>query len=523
MPNISRPFIRLLTCSSITILIACSPIKQNSDLTTVKDEKFKLDEQQSRYTVKSKNNCRPSEQQQGDDYQAVYYDDVWQRLRDNFKLDRELNRPEVQAQIAAFKHKPHSLQRISKKASPYLFHIANRIEEKGLPMELALLPVIESAYNPFAHSYARASGMWQFMPNTGRIFGLKQDWWYDGRRDIISSTDAALSYFEELTKRYDGDWPLALAAYNSGMGTVDRAIKRNRAAGKPTDYWSLSLPRETKRYVPKLLALAEIFSHPQRYNITLAPVDNTPFFVAVDVGSQIDISQAAKMAGLPNKQLRQLNPAFNRWATDPHGRHELLIPIDNVDNFQRELAKLDPSKRVSWDHYKVRSGDSLGLIAQRHQTTVQTLQTVNKINGNLIRVGQLLMIPLNNDGTSLGANSDYASKSKTATTKRYHTVRSGESLWTIAKRNGVNIRQLASWNNMGTRDTLSVGKKLVLLSPSADSTQKLGYKVKRGDSLARIAGNFNVKVNDIVRWNTLSKEAYIQPGQHLTLYVQASN
>ncbi|MBS3785862.1 MAG: transglycosylase SLT domain-containing protein, partial [Gammaproteobacteria bacterium] len=246
------------------------------------------------------------------DAKEVTSNDVWDRIRAGFSLPAgDANR------VARERQRYIGLNdfwtAVSERASPYLFHITEEIDTRGLPMEVALLPIVESAYKPTAYSHGRAAGLWQFIPSTGRHFGLDQNWWYDGRRDVLASTDAALTYLTNLHELFDGDWLLAFAAYNAGQGTVARAIKRNEAAGKPTDYWSLSLPRETMQYVPRLLAARDIVLDPSAYGVALLPVNNQPALSVVELEHQFDLALAAELAGIDMEMLYALNPGYNRW------------------------------------------------------------------------------------------------------------------------------------------------------------------------------------------------------------------
>jgi membrane-bound lytic murein transglycosylase D len=380
--------------------------------------------------------------------------------------------------------------------------------------------------------------MWQFIPGTGRDYKLEQNWWYDGRRDVVDSTDAALAYLEKLHKLFDDDWLLALAAYNSGQGTVSRAIRKNRKLGRPTDFWSLDLPRETRSYVPKLLALAKLVDQPHKYGIELYPVSNTPYFSVVDTGSQIDLAEAAQLADIEIEELYRLNPGFNRWATAPSGPHRLLVPVAKANHFEQKLANLPASARMHWQRYTVKSGDSIGRLAQKYHTDIGTIRAANKLRGNMIRVGQALMIPVaaqNSQHYALSAeqrrDTIQANRKGASGTKQvFYTVKSGDNLWTISRRYGVTSSKLAHWNGMSPRDTLRPGQKLSVWTKQTVATtaprgqrdpmmRKLGYKVRNGDSLARIANKFNVSVKDIVRWNSVNPKKYLQPGQRLTLYV----
>jgi membrane-bound lytic murein transglycosylase D len=464
-------------------------------------------------------------------------DDLWQRLREGYQLDLSSEDRRVASQVRLYSRSQHFLDRISSRANRYLYYISDELEKRDMPLELALLPVVESAYDPFAYSHGRASGLWQFIPGTGKQYGLKQDWWYDGRRDIVASTGAALDYLQDLHKRFDGDWYLALAAYNSGAGTVSRAIRKNKKSGKPTDFWSLRLPRETRAYVPKLIAVSKIVLDPEKYDLSLAGISNTPYFKIMDTGSQIDLAQAAQLAGISIDELYNLNPAFNQWATNPEGPHHVLVPINNAAQFEQSLATLPAEQRVHWERYTIKRGDSLIRIARQYQTTPSVLKDVNGIKNNMIRAGKTLLIPTasqDNQHYSLSADQRLQNKQLgwqlgTNATKTHYKVKSGDSLWTISRRYGVSVSALSRWNGMAPRDPLKIGKKLVIMKPGkpvyaqsdtrSPIIKKLAYRVRNGDSLYRIADKFNVSIKDISKWNALDKSRYLQPGQALTLYV----
>ncbi len=455
--------------------------------------------------------------------------DIWDRLRRGFRLDRHIEDPKVKDYIAYFSRNEGYMARVTERSRRYIFHVAEQLEQSNLPLELALLPIVESAYDPFAYSHARASGMWQFIPATGRHYGLNQNWWYDGRRDVDESTRAAIKYFSYLSQEFNGDWELALAAYNAGEGTVRRAVERNQRSGLGTSFWDLKLPRETQRYVPQLLALAEVVSRPDYYRVPLHNVPNQPYYAAVDVGSQIDLAQAADLAGIETQELYLLNPEFNRWATDPNGDHRLLIPVEKRDIFEAALAELPKDQRVSWQRYTIARGDTLSTIARRYETTVGAIREANKLRGNTIRAGKTLLIP-----SASGPAGQYAyaldqrvkrRQSSGRGRKTSYTVRPGDTLWGIAHSLNVSVRQLASWNNMATGDTLRPGHKLVAYGGSDSSdrtTRKVSYRVRSGDSLYRIASKFSIDIDDILRWNKISKSNYLQPGQHLTLFVDSA-
>lgn len=467
--------------------------------------------------------------------------DLWDRMRAGFVLDHSVDNERVRDQLNWYASHPKYIERVVERGSRYLHHILNETEKRGLPAEYALLPVVESAFDPFAYSHGRAAGLWQFIPSTGKYFGLTQSWWHDERRDVIAATDAALTYLERLADRFDGDHTLALAAYNSGGGTVSSAIRRNNKSNRPTDFWSLELPRETRHYVPKLIALAKIFDDPSAYGIELPSLKDEPYFEVVDTGSQLDLAQAAEMAGVDIDEIYLLNPSYNRWATSPDGPHRLLVPVASAEAFRAALDKLPVAQRVSWRNYVVKSGDSLNTISRKFSTTPSVLQQVNNLNSDLIRIGQRLMIPSaskNSDAYALSAAQRLErkqSRERDGNKVRY-TVRRGDTFWDIAREHRVSVRELAAWNGMAPGDPLIPGKELVIWSKTSQPTvvaansrrgdamvRKVGYRVRKGDSLARIASRFSVNVRDIASWNDLNTARYLQPGQSLVLYVDIRN
>lgn len=467
--------------------------------------------------------------------------DLWERLRSLFALNLDQSNRRIEQQLDWYASHPRYIDRVASRAQRYLHHVVNEVEKRELPGEYALLPVVESAYDPFAYSHGRAAGLWQFIPSTGQAYGLNQSWWHDGRRDVLASTDAALSYLDALSQRFDGNHLLGLASYNSGAGTVLREQRQNRRQGKPTDYWSLQLPRETRAYVPKLIAIAKLIRDPDKYGIELPEMPDDPYFEVVDTGGQMDLARASEMSGVDIEEIYLLNPSYNRWATQPDGPHRLLVPKDHADAFRQALAEMKPSERVSWRHYKVRSGDTLIRIARRYNTTPDVIRQVNEMSSNLIRVGQRLLIPTASKGTDQYAMSadQRLAKQQASTDQREdgtrieHIVQTGDTFWDIARDNGVSVRELAKWNGMAPGDPLVPGQQLVIwsersssslvasrqASSSRDMVRRVGYEVRKGDSLARIASRFNVNVSDIADWNSLDMDRYLQPGQSLVLYV----
>ncbi len=459
--------------------------------------------------------------------------DSWERIRQNFTFDVP-NRKRINSQKNWFLRHPSYMKRVSKRAEPFLYYIVEELERAGMPAEIALLPIVESAFDPFAYSHGRAAGMWQFIPGTGKNYGMKQTWWYDGRRDVIASTEGAIKYLQRLHKMFDGDWLHALAAYNSGEGRVMRAIRSNKRKGKATDFWSLDLPRETEAYVPKLLALADILANKEDYSFDWPTISNQQVIEIVDVGSQIDLAVAAKKAGLTTKELHSLNPGYNRWATDPDGPHRLVVPLQVAEEFKIALANTDAKDRLNWVRHKVKSGESLGLIANKYNTTTGVIQSINGMKNNVIYTNDFLLVPI-----ALKSMEEYSLSSEQRLVRKQaekkgayqltHKIKSGDTFWDLSRAYKVAVRDLAKWNGMAPRDPLRPGKDLVVWvnQVSKDQTdnsimRKLTYTVRNGDSLSLIAGKFKVKISDIKKWNDLNNKRYLQPGQKLKLYVDVT-
>ena len=464
---------------------------------------------------------------------------AWYRLQKGMSLP-EVDNKRISAQLNWYlKHRSY-LQRVMRRAAPILPFVLDELEKKDMPTELALLPVVESAYQAFAYSHGRASGLWQIIPSTGRSLGLKQNWWYDGRRDIIESTRAAIRYLDGLAREFNGDWDLALASYNAGPGRVRSAIRYNKKKSRPVDYWNLTrLRKETKDYVPKLYALKQIFGNPEKYGLEILPVSNELSYQIVELDGQIDLALAADLAGITINEIYQLNPAFNRWATPPNGPHRILLPRDKSEAFKSALLKVPAEKRINWVRHKIKDGETLSQISRQYRTTTALIKKVNKIRGTQIRAGKYLTIPTATKSLSSYKLSASARKSKIQNTprsgdKQVHIVRSGQSLWSISRNYGVNTASLARWNGMAPIDTLRIGQKLVIWTKRGAGAQRvslidtgprqnlqaLRYTVRKGDSLSRIADRFNVRVSDIKRWNRIGK--YLQPGQKIKLYVDVT-
>jgi membrane-bound lytic murein transglycosylase D len=384
--------------------------------------------------------------------------DVWARIRGQLRF-HTLHNARIGAARDAYLEQPRYLELIEPRAQRYLYHLVSEVERRQMPIEIALLPLVESALNPFAYSPQSAAGLWQIMPGTARDLGMRRDWWYDARLDVRDATRHALDYLDSLHRDIGGDWLLALAAYNAGKGRVQRALASNRRRGLPEDFWSLELPWETQHYVPRLIALATIVAFDEALGVDLPPVPNQPAFVAVDTGGQVEMLRAAELAGLELMTLRRYNPGVLRWATPP-GKRELLVPPAAAAALRTGLAALPADQRVTWQRYTIRRGDSLIRIARQFDTEVALLREVNNLRGNRIYAGATLMIP----------------------------------------------------DSRAWQDSLA-------LAGGGASTIRRAYTVRTGDSLYRIARRFDVSIAELVDWNQLNPSHYLQPGQSLTLYL----
>ena len=441
--------------------------------------------------------------------------DLWERIR------QELSITIPDDQIAAtslYRERLYSNQtavnRISKSGQRYLYHTLTRAEELGLPVELALLPFVESEFDPYAKSVDGATGIWQFMPATGKEWGLKSNWWYDGKKDVLASTEAALQFLTYLHEKFEGDWLLAMAAYNTGPTRVNRAIKKNKREDKPVRFWDLNLPKETTAYVPKLLVLCELIKDPKSFDVNLPSIANRPYFQRVKIPGQLDLMQAADLAGLKPETIYELNPGFNQWATDPSGPHYLLLPVGVSDRFMTQLESLDQDDLVRWDRYKIRRGDNLFKIASRYKIEIAVLMEINGLASDLIIAGKEIMVP---------RGSAWAGKQNPR--EQVYIVVGGDSLWNISKKFKVSIEDVILWNDLDIEVPLQINQEIKIFSryerirqdlPSRDLRTML-YPVKSGDTISKIASKFEITSKDIQEWNEIEDVSKIFPGQVLKL------
>jgi membrane-bound lytic murein transglycosylase D len=481
--------------------------------------------------------------------EAGQYSDLLDRIRAGYALP-DVAHYTIDREVELYRKSPDYLDRTFKRGARYLHYIVQEIEKRNLPLELALLPVVESAFNPVAYSRSRASGLWQFIPSSGKHYGLEQNWWIDERRDVIEATDAALTYLQYLNRYFAGDWYLAIAAYNGGEGTVSGAVRRNQAAGLPADFFSLNLRSETRNYVPKLLAISRIVRNPEAYGLSFAAIPNQPFFEAVEPGRQVHLEQAAQLAGITREDMFALNPGYNRMTTPPHGPHRLLLPIPNAQAFRQAMldqslvdqgstavAAVEPPPEV---RHKVRRGETLSSIARKYGVPMLVIQQANGVRGSVIHPGDSLLIP----GTFAGPTVTLAALAaardditpqlpehqQPAASKKpkVHVVRSGDSLWSVARKYRVTVPTLASANGLSSKAGLVPGARLEIpgtgstgtrtASGSAKESSRVTYKVKRGDTLSEIADRFDVSVRELMTWNRLRQSSSLRAGQRLVVY-----
>jgi membrane-bound lytic murein transglycosylase D len=466
----------------------------------------------------------------------VRHADLWERLRAGFGFElEERDRAALADDLDWWRERPDHLERTAERAYRYLHFIVTEIERRGLPTELALIPFLESGFEPFARSPARAVGLWQFMPSTGRAFGLRQGWWYDGRRDVVAATRAALDYLEKLHADFDGDWLLAVAAYNAGEGNLQRAIRRNRERGDPIDFWSLELPGETRGYVPRLLAIAAVAAQPEAFGLALPRIPDDAYFKKVELPRQIDLAVAADIAGVDLDELYRLNAGYHRWATDPEGPHRLLVPATVAHDFGRRLAALPADQWMQWEHHQVAAGETLAEIAQRYRTTTAALSQANGLRGSTLSTGARVKVPAGPreapDVTPEIRRALHAF-APPAGERTTYVVRPGDSLWRIAQRHQLRVRDLASWNRMTPGATLRPGQRLTLwrqdpdpasAAPAVAASERAleeaagirVHVVRAGDSLWSIARRYSVTVASLSLWNRLSTNSTLRPGQKL--------
>ncbi len=527
-----RPKRIALLIGAVILLNACSSVQQGVEGSGQEGADSPSTRAVSNRSTAARVSLPVSEQ--GDVGALSEFPDIWSRIGAGLQFSMEYDNPRIQEQLAFYRDNPNFLKTVTERASPFIYAIVEEVDRRGLPTEIALLPIVESAFNPNAVSPGNSVGLWQINSATAPTLGLKRDWWYDGSRDPIASTRAALDYLTQLHGMFEESWLLSLAAYNTGPGNVRKAIDRNRSRDRDVDYWSLNLPSVTEDFVPKLIALSRLVAQPDHYGMELADVPNAPQLAPVDVGYQLDLALAASLAGLEPQTLYQLNPGFRQWATHPDGPYSLLLPLEVVDTFMRNVEEQGERPNVTWDRYIVQRGDTLNKIARQFRTQVSVLQQVNNISGSKIIAGDSLLIPRSyNAENPITAPS--APEYPVATSRieppvppqapALYRVRAGDSLWKIANRYKVTVAQLRAWNNLGETAVIKPGQQLSLQADAAIAKTGAAnaaetaqtYVVKSGDTLAAIARRFGVTVGELTTLNGIRAGDLIHPGQQLLL------
>ena len=422
--------------------------------------------------------------------------DLWDRIVAGYSI-ANLEGPLVAKWEQWYAERPEYVARMVERSRRYLYHIVSEVTARNMPAEIALLPMIESAYNPNALSTSRASGIWQFMPSTGRYYGLTQNFWVDSRRDVLAATDKALVYLAKLHGDFN-DWQLALAGYNWGEGNVRRAITKNQAIGAAADYDSLPMPDETRNYLPKLQAIKNIVRDPEKYGLALADVPDAPYFTVVKTTKRMDTKLAAELAEMPLADFLALNPQHNRPVIAGADEHSILLPIDRAEIFAAKLELTD-QPLVSWQAYRTRPNETLPQVAARYGMSIETLQAVNGLSARAkVPVGHTLLVPSqlpSNEGVASLAQAVFTSVPSGRTF--YYTVKRGDTLYRIAVRYGVTAGELRGWNGL-TGETLAAGRRLRVTSDIVPVAQKGGKTkqavatkgaVKHGNAAARPAAS----------------------------------
>ena len=442
--------------------------------------------------------------------EAEPQDNLWRAVTMRFDLPVPDNK-RIDAEVARYARHPEYLEEVSRRAEPYLYMIVQKLEAADLPLELTLLPIVESAYLPQALSSSSAAGIWQFIPSTGDHFGLERDAYYDGRRDIEASTDAAVAYFSQLRGLFDNDWPTVIASYNGGQGTLLDAIRYNRERGRPTDFWSLThLRQETKDYPARLFALVRIFSQPEKFGFTPHVIDNEPKLAEVELDRSVDLVKLADLTGMDHDELYRLNPGFDRSVTGKDRR--LLVPREAKGRFDVDTLDSAAAEAEQWRRYTIVEGDSFYRIARRYGSSVDEILAINRRQSALARPGEVILVPAGRVDRAVATGN-----------ARTHTVRSGESLWAISRQHGIKLDELRRMNAFGDNPVLRPGDKVVIgvraeAGESDGETSK--YVVQRGDTLWQLAQRFSTTVDRLSAMNQLSSNGTLRPGQEL---VVASN
>ncbi|MBU1391408.1 MAG: LysM peptidoglycan-binding domain-containing protein [Gammaproteobacteria bacterium] len=461
---------------SFTVLMLAMFVAQLSGCATTSASPSTTEFNAPANDVSNANEHSPQHQQHTPPAVIEQYSDVWEKIQHANTIDVH-DDAEVRKQRNFFDDKQKFMNQVGERAEPFLYYIVSQLEARNMPLELALLPIVESGYNPLAQANGPA-GLWQMIPATGRNFGLTVNSAYDGRKDALASTDAVLDYLQHLYDTLDHDWINAVAAYNTGELVIKAAIDKNKAKGKPTDFWSLGIPAKRVQTVPKWLAFIQIIRAPHHYNLKVPPIANRPFLDRVPAPNGVDIGQIANAAGLSKAEFKTYNPGFRQGVIPSKGKYQIALPLENIGQYQENHDKLYAQKRYDSQSYIVKSGDSLGAIAAKFDMSVSALKQANNLTSDRIKVGQELMLL-----TPMTEND----KAQTDTSKKPSA-------------------------KVKASDTPSAAA-----TTAEPAAKAMTYKVKSGDSLDKIARKNKVKLADLMKWNQLNGKSIIKPGQELKI------
>jgi membrane-bound lytic murein transglycosylase D len=441
---------------------------------------------------------------------------LWHYIAARFTLPIP-NNPRVQEQLAFYSSHIDYLERVTERAKPYLHMIVADLQENKLPLELALLPIVESAYRPEAVSSSNAAGIWQFVRSTGEHFGLRRTVWYDGRRDIKASTDAALQYFTRLRTMFNDDWPVVIASYNGGEGTLQNAIAYNQSRGLPTDFWDLTqISKETADYPARLYALVIIFSNPEKYGFHPYPIPNQSVVTEIVLNKSVNLNKLASLTGVSHDELFHLNPGFDKLITGPETTN-LLVPKRLASQFTTTALEEAEKSAMNWGRYTLRRGDNFHKLAYRYGCDVDELLKVNRLSSAYARPGETIIVPLGRGKKLMASGAD-----------QLYTVQSGDSLWGLAHRFDMDLADLKRINGLKPKDPIHPGQKLIVAThhgfqradekPAKRVAESSGrYVVQRGDTLWNVAQRFSTTVQHLIASNRLDSSAPLKPGQVLMI------
>lgn len=468
---------------------------------------------------------------------TVNHQDVWQQIRDASYLQLPDKIPAVEKQIRFYADKQKFFNEVAKRAEPFLFHIMTELQRREMPVELALLPVIESGYNPAAQGNGPA-GLWQMVPQTARNFGLTVKAGYDGRKDPLASTDAVLDYLQHLHDKLGNDWFNAVAAYNAGEAKIEQAVNRNKAKRLPTSFWHLKIAGKYTQSVPRWLAIVEIVRRPERYGIELPPIAATPQVGQSRIAALTDLREAARAAGISYAEFQRLNPAFRHHIVPAGQSFPLVLPYQQVFTFEQQKGKLQPVNaselaavsQTSRDvkpaiakRHQVKAGESLGAIAARYKTSVKALKTANNLRTDQLKVGQQLVLPGSTQRVAKQNPKPQAKQTSGAAVAktRVHQVQAGDSLWLIADKYQVPVETLRKANKLTAKSQLKPGQQLKVPSasvksmPAKTASRTSTHIIAKGDSLDKIARKYNISVKKLLQLNGIKADSKLMPGQRL--------